>query len=107
MQLRILKSGFEDLDRGRAFYAHHADELGDYFLDSLFADIDSLALYAEIHMQFWATTECSRSAFPSRPTTGSRAMCAQCGAYSIVAGSRADYGGTSVAEGETRLAVRT
>jgi len=43
MQLRILPSAFDDLDRGRTFYAQHGEELGDYFLDSLFADIDSLA----------------------------------------------------------------
>jgi hypothetical protein len=53
MQLRILPSAFDDLDRGRAFYAAHGEELGDYFLDSLFADIDSLALYAGIHIQVW------------------------------------------------------
>ena len=53
MQLRILPSAFGDLDRGRAFYAQHGEELGDYFLDSLFADIDSLALYAGIHIQVW------------------------------------------------------
>jgi hypothetical protein len=51
MQLRILPSAFDDLDRSRAFYAAHGEELGDYFLDSLFADIDSLALYAGIHIQ--------------------------------------------------------
>lgn len=53
MQLRILPSAFGDLDRGRAFYAQHGEELGDYFLDSLFADIDSLALYAGIHTVVW------------------------------------------------------
>ena len=53
MQLRILPSAFDDLDRGRAFYPQHGEELGDYFLDSLFTDIDSLALYAGIHIQVW------------------------------------------------------
>jgi hypothetical protein len=53
VQLRILPSAFDDLDRGRAFYAAHGDELGDYFLDCLFADIDSLALYAGIHIRVW------------------------------------------------------
>ncbi len=42
MQLRILPSAISDLDAGRGFYAPHGDELGNYFLDSLFADIDSL-----------------------------------------------------------------
>ena len=33
MQLRILPSAFEDLDRGRAFYAEHGEDLGEYFLE--------------------------------------------------------------------------
>jgi hypothetical protein len=45
MQLRILKSAFADLGQGRAFYAQHGDELGDYFLDAFFGDINSLSLY--------------------------------------------------------------
>jgi hypothetical protein len=53
MQLRILRSAFGDLDQGRAFYAQHGEALGDYFLDSLFTDIDSLVLYAGNHVQVW------------------------------------------------------
>lgn len=44
MKLRILPSAVQDLDRGREFYARQGDTLGDYFLDSLFSDIDSLQL---------------------------------------------------------------
>ncbi len=51
MQLRILPSAFKDLEHGRAFYAEHGEGLGEYFLDSLFADIDSLLLYAGIHIK--------------------------------------------------------
>lgn len=64
MQLRILPSAFGDLDRGRAFYAQHGEELGDYFLDSLFADIDSLALYAGIHMTVWGFHRMLARRFP-------------------------------------------
>jgi hypothetical protein len=64
MQLRILPSAFGDLDRGRAFYAQHGEELGDYFLDSLFADIDSLALYAGIHMIVWGFHRMLARRFP-------------------------------------------
>jgi plasmid stabilization system protein ParE len=49
MKLRVLPSAIEDLDRGREFYARQSDNLGDYFLDSLFSDIDSLELYAGVH----------------------------------------------------------
>jgi hypothetical protein len=53
MRLRILRSAINDLQRGRDFYAKHGQDVGNHFLDSLFADIDSLALYAGVHVQFW------------------------------------------------------
>jgi hypothetical protein len=59
-----LKSAFGDLDEGRAFYAQHGDELGDYFLDSLFADIDSLALYGGIHVRLWGFHRMLARRFP-------------------------------------------
>ena len=49
MKLRILDSALEDLDRGRQFYERQGEGLGAYFLDSLFAEIESLMLYAGIH----------------------------------------------------------
>ena len=49
MKIRILSSAFKDLAQGRDFYERQGDGLGVYFLDSLFSDIDSLALYAGIH----------------------------------------------------------
>jgi hypothetical protein len=49
MKLRILTSAFTDLAAGRAFYESQAQGLGDYFFDSVFSDIDSLALYGGIH----------------------------------------------------------
>ena len=64
MQLRILKSAFGDLDQARAFYAQHGEALGDYFLDSLFTDIDSLALYAGIHAQIWGFHRMLSRRFP-------------------------------------------
>jgi hypothetical protein len=38
-----------DLNDGKAFYDRLAPGLGDYFWDSLMADIESLYLYAGIH----------------------------------------------------------
>jgi len=40
-----------DLADGRNFYELQNPGVGDYFLDSLFSDIDSLALYGGIHRQ--------------------------------------------------------
>jgi hypothetical protein len=49
MNVRILRPGLEDLAAGRRFYNRREKGVGDYFYDSLFADIDSLVLYAGIH----------------------------------------------------------
>jgi hypothetical protein len=49
MRIRILESALQDLSAGRSFYESQAEGLGQYFLDSLFSDIDSLHLYAGIH----------------------------------------------------------
>ena len=49
MNIQILPSAIEDLYSGRNFYEQQEFGLGDYFLDSLFSDIDSLLLYAGIH----------------------------------------------------------
>lgn len=53
MRLRVLPSAIGDLRAGGSFYSEHGGEVGDYFLDSLFADIDSLTVYAGVHMQLW------------------------------------------------------
>ncbi len=49
MNVRILRPGLEDLAVGRRFYNRRERGIGDYFYDSMFADIDSLVLYAGIH----------------------------------------------------------
>ena len=45
----ILKEVADDLNDGKAFYDQRELRVGDYFWDSLFADIESLVLYAGIH----------------------------------------------------------
>ena len=49
MRIEILCEAQQDLTDGFRFYESQAIGLGDYFLDSLFSDIDSLHLYAGIH----------------------------------------------------------
>ncbi len=49
MQVRIARSAETDLLEGYAFYEEQQAGIGEYFLDSLFADIDALALVAGIH----------------------------------------------------------
>jgi hypothetical protein len=53
MKIRILESATNDLIDGASFYELQQQGLGEYFLNSLFSDIDSLALYAGIHAIFF------------------------------------------------------
>lgn len=46
MKIRILDSASQDLEDGFHFYERQESGLGDYFIDSLFSDIDSLRIYA-------------------------------------------------------------
>lgn len=52
MQVRIARSAETDLLEGFVFYEKQQPGIGDYFLDSLFADIDALTLHAGIHIKF-------------------------------------------------------
>ena len=49
MRVQILDEAKQDLLDGYRFYSRQAEGLGDYFLDSLYADIDSLEIYGGIH----------------------------------------------------------
>lgn len=51
MKIRILPSANADLRRGYRFYERQSEGVGDYFLDSLYSDIDSILLFAGIHPQ--------------------------------------------------------
>ena len=48
-RVQIARSAETDLLEGYVFYEQQGAGIGDYFLDSLFADIDALVLYAGIH----------------------------------------------------------
>lgn len=49
MKIQIFDSAKLDLVDGFSFYEAQDDGVGDYFLNSLYSDIDSLSLYAGIH----------------------------------------------------------
>jgi len=49
MIILILPSARDDLSDGFDFYERQQEGLGDYFLESLFSDIESLRLYAGSH----------------------------------------------------------
>jgi len=64
VRVRILGAAELDLRDGCAFYEVQRETLGDYFLDSLYADIDSLALYAGIHRSVYGSHRLLARVFP-------------------------------------------
>jgi len=53
MKIKLLSSALDDLTTGRLFYEKQGEGVGEYFFDSLFSDIDSLALSGGIHPKFY------------------------------------------------------
>ena len=49
MEIRVLETARDDLREGWKFYENSAVGLGDYFLDCIQADVQSLRIYAGIH----------------------------------------------------------
>jgi len=49
MKVAILDAAERDIVEARAFYEGREPGLGAYFVDSLFADLRSLGLYAGVH----------------------------------------------------------
>jgi plasmid stabilization system protein ParE len=64
VKIRILTSARNDLADGRDFYDRQAAGVGDYFLDSLFSDIDSLALHAGVHRKVFGFHRLLSNRFP-------------------------------------------
>ena len=64
MRIKLLSSALKDLDEGRKFYAQQGEGLGEYFLDSLFPDLDSLNLYGGIHRRVFGCHRLLAKRFP-------------------------------------------
>ena len=64
MNLRILASAFDDLADGLDFFERQGEDLGGYFLSSIFSDIDSLVLYAGIHRKVFGFHRLLSKRFP-------------------------------------------
>ncbi|MDD2600933.1 MAG: type II toxin-antitoxin system RelE/ParE family toxin [Kiritimatiellae bacterium] len=65
MTIRVLDSAKEDLCRGCLFYEYQGEGVGDYFFNSLFADIDALNKYAGIHVQVFGFYRLLAKCFPN------------------------------------------
>lgn len=64
MKIIILRSAIEDLALGWDFYDRQGEGLGDYFEESLTAEIDSLRLYAGVHMVAYGYHRMLSNRFP-------------------------------------------
>jgi hypothetical protein len=64
VKVEILGEAQQDLVDGYRFYEGQVAGLGDYFLDSLFSDIDSLLFYAGIHTQHFGYRRLLSKRFP-------------------------------------------
>jgi hypothetical protein len=64
VKIVVLDSAKQHLIEGFSFYDPQSPGLGTYFLDSLFADIDSPAIYAGIHSVFNGSFRCHSRRFP-------------------------------------------
>ena len=49
MRIEILESARDDLRLGSSFYEQQRPGLGNYFLDTLFSDIESLLIAGGVH----------------------------------------------------------
>lgn len=64
MRIEILLEAEKDLVDGYAFYERQLQGLGQYFLDSLFSDLESLHLYAGIHAMHFGYHRLLAKRFP-------------------------------------------
>jgi len=54
----------EDLQRAKEFYDLQADFLGNYFIDSIFIDLESLRFYGGIHNRIYGFYKMLAKRFP-------------------------------------------
>ena len=64
MKIKILPSAIDDLFNGFYFYEKQLNGFGNYFLETLFSDIDSLKIYAGIHEKVFGYHRLLAKRFP-------------------------------------------
>jgi ParE toxin of type II toxin-antitoxin system, parDE len=64
MKIVILPSAMNDLAEGFLFYENQQEDLGDYFLDSIFSDVDSLKIYGGIQRKVFGFHRLLAKRFP-------------------------------------------
>ena len=64
MKVEILRTAEDDLVNGYRFYERQEPGIGNYFLETLFAEIDSLEFYAGAHNRKWGKFRMLSRRFP-------------------------------------------
>ena len=64
MTINVLDSAEEDILHAMHFYEQQSYGLGSYYLDSIMSDIESLYIYAGIHMKIWSHHRLLSKRFP-------------------------------------------
>ncbi|MDZ4140934.1 MAG: type II toxin-antitoxin system RelE/ParE family toxin [Methylotenera sp.] len=64
MNVQVLSTAFSDIAVAQLFYEQQQKGLGVYFQDAIFADIDSLMVYAGIHAQVFGFYRTLSKTFP-------------------------------------------
>ena len=60
----VLREAADDLEAGRVFYDQREAGVGDYFWDSLIADVESLSIFAGVHVKKHALYRMLAKRFP-------------------------------------------
>ena len=64
MKIKISYSAYKDIDAAQLFYESQKAGLGIYFQDSIFSDIDSLHIYAGVHLTQYGKYRLLSKKFP-------------------------------------------
>ncbi len=62
--IEILSEAEEDLNDGKLFYENQGQGVGEYFWDSLLSDIESLIIYAGVHVKAYGYYRMPSKRFP-------------------------------------------
>jgi len=60
----VSDEAFHDLEAARSFYDSRENGLGEYFIDSMIADLDSLIFFAGIHVKEYGYYKMHSKRFP-------------------------------------------
>ncbi len=62
--IQVLSEAEADLEDGKLFYESQQQGIGEYFWDSLLSDIDSLIIYAGVHIKEYGYCRMPSKRFP-------------------------------------------